>query len=96
MLNGAKRIRAPLAPLAPVYVHPINDYRYLLRECANDYIARIPVIENKINVVETNLHAVPFLEGGLKCMKNELNEVKDRVNRINNVLENDRLNIPVE
>jgi hypothetical protein len=93
MLNGAKRIRAPLTP---VYVHPINDYRHLLRECGNDYLARIPVIENKINVVEKNLHAVPFLEGGLICMKNELTDVKKRVNQINNVLENNRLNAPIE
>ena len=93
MLNGAKRIRAPLTP---VYVHPINDYRHLLKECSDDYTARIPVIENKINVVETNLEFVPFLEGGLKCMKNELIEVRNRVNQINNVLEKYRLNIPVE
>lgn len=93
MLNGVKRIRTPLTP---VYVHPINDYRHLLKECVNDYIIQIPVIENKINVVEINLHVVPFLEGGLICMKNELTNVKKRVHQINNVLENNRLNAPIE
>ena len=82
MQNGVKRVRSCL----PVY-YPINDYRHLLKECVNDYTARIPVIENKINVVEKNLHVVPFLKDGLICMKNELTAVKDRIIKINNVLE---------
>lgn len=93
MLNGVKRIRAPLTK--PV-IHPINDYRCLLKECQNDYLARVPFIENKINVVEANLHIVPFLADGLAFAKNELIEVHNRINQINNVLENDRLNIPVQ
>ena len=93
MRNGVKRIRMPLTP---VYIHPINDYRHMLNECVNDYTLRIPVIENKINVVETNISFVPFLEGGLKAMKNELIDVRNRVNQINNLLENNRLNKPIE
>lgn len=103
MLNGAKRIRIPLAPSVPKVptapippAVPINDYVCLLNECANDYVARIPSIEHKINVVEANMGLIPFMEDGLAIMKNELAAVKNRVNQINNILEkNNCLNIPV-
>lgn len=91
MENGVKRIRACL----PTF-HPINDYRHVLKLCANDYVMRVPGIEHKIKVVETNLDLVPFLASGLVCMKNELVEVKERINQINNLLENNRLNNPIE
>ena len=91
MQNGVKRIRAPLTP--PTF-HPINDYRHVLKLCVNDYVARVPAIEHKINVVEANLQVVPFMKDGLIFMKNELIAVHNRINQINNLLENNRLNPP--
>jgi hypothetical protein len=83
-MNGVKRIRK-----APP---KINDLTYVLKECFNDYVAQISAIEHKINVVETNIQIVPFMENRLPYMRMELQKVKDRITQISRALESNCLN----
>ena len=93
-VGGLKRIRCRYNEAAKVSKETqecqkpkrVTELESLLAECGDHYEKLIKFQQHKINVIQNNISAAPFLTNSINPMMNELYEMKNRLNNIRKLL----------
>lgn len=94
-VGGLKRIRCRYNDAAKVskeHKEPpekpkrVTELESLLAECGDHYEKLIKFQQHKINVIQNNISAAPFIKNSINPMMNELYEMENRLNNIKKLL----------